>query len=217
MSSCLVISSSIPSSRKRPPFPRTNFEGAKTPLRVLTLRSPNRPSSFASPTAGAPRGALRRQSARTAPSPQPPSGSPATRRHPATPRESQSASPVNSSTRGRWIAERSDRRRGSTRRGQNPHSTLEVAAGWPPLRAPEASGCALLVRQPGHPSRPAGDPARIYYCSVSSLSSPSSRARRAANSATCRSTRRRPSISSWRPSVIWASSPAISTPCAPTV
>jgi hypothetical protein len=82
---------------------------------------------------------------------------------------------------------------------------------------PRRRATPSLSQQPGHPSRPAGDPARIYYCSASSLSSPSSRARRAANSATCRSTRRRPSISSWRPSVIWASSPAIRTPCSPTV
>jgi hypothetical protein len=49
------------------------------------------------------------------------------------------------------------------------------------------------------------------------LFSASSCVRRAANSATCCSTRRSPATSSSRPSVTCASSPANTTPCSPTV
>jgi hypothetical protein len=52
---------------------------------------------------------------------------------------------INDSTEGRRIAKRHAQPSGSTTRGLDPHTTFEVAAGWPPLRAPEASGCALLV------------------------------------------------------------------------
>ncbi len=154
MSSCLAIKQLHSFVAEEAPIPPNKFRGRKNPFTCIDPEIAKTDIQFfASPHRRRPQERpLRRHSPRTAPSPRPPSGSPAARRPPATPRESQGANPLNSSTLGRWVAKRSDRRRGSTRRGQNPHGTLEVAAGWPPLRAPEASGYALLLNR----TRPSG-------------------------------------------------------------
>ena len=53
--------------------------------------------------------------------------------------------PSTTSTEGRRIVKRHTRTHGSPSCVRDPHTTLRVVARWPPLPAPEASGCALLV------------------------------------------------------------------------
>ena len=67
--------------------------------------------------------------------------------------------PSTTSTEGRRIVKRHTRTRGSPSCGRDPHTTLRVAARWPPIPAPEASGCALLVTSTSRRARTRPDAA----------------------------------------------------------
>ena len=63
----------------------------------------------------------------------------------SSPQATRALQPPKTSTEGRRIVKRHTPTRGSPSCDRDPHTTLRVAARWPPLPAPEASGCALLA------------------------------------------------------------------------
>lgn len=159
MSSCLLISSSIPSSRKRPPFPRTNFAGAKTPLCVIDREHAKTANDFFASSHGRrPRETRYAANHRTAPSPQPPSGSPARRRPPATLAREPGRQPPQQKHPG-GDGSPSDQTGPPAARGEA--RTLTALLRWRPggrrYVHPRRRATPSLSRQPGYPSRSAGD------------------------------------------------------------